>query len=122
METEYIDLSQAMRDVLTFLSLMKDIELLLKLQGDTPAVMYSIFKNKVTVHEDNQRAIALAVASKMWPRTKHIAIKYHHFRSFVVNGDVEIQHIDIKEQITDIFMKPIDYELFGYIRYNNNSW
>ena len=58
----------------------------------------------------------------MLPLKKHIAIKYHHFQSFVENGDVKIEHVDIKEQIADIFMKPLDSELFGYIRYKINGW
>ena len=58
----------------------------------------------------------------MGPHTKHIAIKYHQFRIFVVNSDIETQHIDTKEQIADIFMKLLDYELFIYLRYKLNSW
>ena len=52
---------------------------------------------------------------------KHIVIKYHHFQSFVANGDVEIKHVDTKEYIADIFMKPLDSELFGYLRYKLNG-
>ena len=48
----------------------------------------------------------------MQPRTKHIAIKYHHLRIFVANGDVEIKYIDTKKQIVDIFTKPLDSEFF----------
>ena len=44
----------------------------------------------------------LAFAPLMGPCKKHIAIKYHHFLFFVVNGKVEIQHITT-EQITDIY-------------------
>ena len=69
-----------MRGVLPFVSLMKKIEFVFKLQGDTLTVMSSIFENPVTVHEDNQGAITLAVALKIRPRTKHIAIKYQKFR------------------------------------------
>ena len=81
-----------MRDVLPFFCLMKEIEFLLKLQGDTPAVLCSLFENpvtQVTVYEDNQGVIALAVSLQMRPRTKHNTIKYHHFQSFVANGDVK---------------------------------
>ena len=53
---------------------------------------------------------------------KYIAIKYHHFWSFVVNGDVDILHIDTKEQITDIFAKALDSELFVYLHYKFNGW
>ena len=86
-----------MRDILPSVSLMKDIEFILKLQGDTPEGLCSTFENPVTVHRDKQGAIKLIVAPKMRPRTKQIAIKYHHFWSFVANGDAEIQNIDTKE-------------------------
>ena len=84
-------------------------------------LLCSIFGKPVTVHEDNQGAIALSVALQMRPRTNYIAIKYHHLRSFVANGDVEIQNIDTREHIADTFTKPLDSELFGYIRCNING-
>ena len=58
----------------------------------------------------------------MQPHTKHIAIKYHHLRSFVANGDVEIKNVDTKEHIKDIFIKLLDPELLGYLRCKLNSW
>ena len=57
----------------------------------------------------------------MWTRTKHIAIKYHHLRSSVTTGNADIQHIDTKEQIADIFMKALDSELIIYLRYKING-
>ena len=105
-----------MRDVLPFVILVKAIEFLIKLKGDTPTVLCIIIKNPVTVYEDNQGAIALAVSTQMQPRTNHIAIKYHHFWSFAKNFNVYIKHIDTKEQITYIFTMPLDSELFGYLR------
>ena len=69
------------------------------------------------VYEDNQGAIVLAISPQIRSRKYHIAIKYHHFQSFVANGDVNIKHVDTKEQIIDIFMEPLDSELFGYLRY-----
>ena len=64
----------------------------------------------------------LTVSLLMQSHTKHIAIKYHHLRSFVENGDVDIKNVDIKEQIAGIFTKPLDSELFGYIHYKINVW
>ena len=101
---------------------MKYIEFVIDLQGDIPKVLCSLFGKPATSHKDNQGVIALSVAPQIQTRTKHIAIKYHHFHIFVTNGDVEIQHIETKEQITDIFTKPLDSELFGYLRYNINGW
>jgi hypothetical protein len=37
----------------------------------------------ITLHEDNLSAITMAELLKFTLRTKHIAIKYHHFRSQV---------------------------------------
>ena len=85
-------------------------------------MLCSIFGNPFTVHKYNQVAIAIAVDPQMRPCTNHIAIKYHHFWSFVANGDVQIQYIDTKEQIPDIFMKPLDSELFLCLCYKLNYW
>ena len=77
-----------MRYVLHFVSLIKYIEFVLELQGDTQKVLCSLFEKKVTVHGDNQGAIVLAVAVQIRPHIKHIVIKYHHFWSFFANVDV----------------------------------
>ena len=64
-EVEYIDLSQEIRYVLPFVSFMKEIDFVLKLQGETPKVLCSLFKNPVTVYEDNQGEIALTLSLQM---------------------------------------------------------
>ena len=64
-------------------------------------------------HGDNQGSIALAVAPKMRPRNKHIAIKYHYFRIFITKGEIVIENIDTMENIIDIFTKYLDPKLFG---------
>jgi hypothetical protein len=38
------------------------------------------------VFEDNEGAIEIAKVPKMRPRTKHLNIKYHHFREEVRKG------------------------------------
>eukprot|EP00957_Ditylum_brightwellii_P008323 630092-Ditylum_brightwellii.AAC.1 len=49
---------------------------------------------RCTVFEDNNGCIELAKCPRMRPRTKHIAIKYHHFRSKVKDGSIRIERID----------------------------
>ena len=51
-------------------------------------------KIKCTLFEDNNEALELENASKIRPRTKHISIKYHHFRSHVASGEIKIEAID----------------------------
>jgi len=40
-------------------------------------------------------------------RTHHIGLKYHHFRSYVMNGNLLIRWIDTKHQLADIYTKPL---------------
>ena len=74
-----------------------------------------------TVFEDNNGALGLATSPKLTPCTKHIAVKYHFFRSYISdkegdNKGVKIQRIDTKEQIADIFTKGLSVESFAYLR------
>jgi hypothetical protein len=71
-EAEYIALSQSMRDLIPMRRLLQEAGSALNLDFSKPATIHS------TVFEDNNGAICLASSPKMSPRTKHIAIKYHH--------------------------------------------
>lgn len=42
----------------------------------------------------------------MSPRTKHIAVKYHWFRS-KIGENVRLERIDTSKNIADIFTKPL---------------
>jgi len=53
----------------------------------------------------------LVECSKMRPRTKHIALEYHHFRSHV-NKTGSIKKIDGSLQPANIFTKTLDLMLF----------
>jgi hypothetical protein len=94
-EAEYIALSQATRDLIPMRGLLHELSAATKLiVGST--VAYS------TIFEDNKGCVELATAPKMRPRTRHIALKYHHFHSHVENGNISISWID-----ADIFTKPL---------------
>ena len=62
--------------------------------------------------EDNSGALELARTPKMRPRTKHINCKYHHFRSYVAKGEIEIHSIKTTDQLADLWTKPLGTELF----------
>ncbi len=55
-----------------------------------------------TLFEDNVGAETLAKAPKMNARTKHIALKYHHFRSAVKQKILRITRVETKDQQADI--------------------
>ena len=52
----------------------------------------------------------------MHSNTKHIPIKYYYLREQVSQKDVKLEYIDTKEQIVDIFTKPLHKEAFEYLK------
>ena len=114
-EAEYIALSQAMRDVIPIIHLLTEINCLFPVHCPTPIIKCKVF-------EDNESCIALAKHQKFSPRTRHIAIKYHHFRHYVNKGIVNIESIDTSEQTADIFTKPLVRDVFEYLRKKLCGW
>jgi hypothetical protein len=53
-------------------------------------------------------------------RTKDIAIWYHFLRDHQQQGDIEIAYINTKEQLADIFTKPLDEKTFTKLRHELN--
>jgi hypothetical protein len=49
-------------------------------------------------------------------RTKHIDIQYHFLRDHQQSGDIEIAYVSTKEQLADIFTKPLDEKTFSKLR------
>ena len=104
-----------MRDLIPIRSILIELSKLLDLKINVPITHSTVF-------EDNNGALELAKEPKYRPRTKHIAIKYHHFRKFVDEEVIKIHSIDTKEQIADIFTKPLDDKSFEYLRQQLCGW
>ena len=49
-------------------------------------------------------------------KTKHIAIKYHYVRELVEDKQVKMEYIHTKEQIANIFTKPLPKDAYEYLR------
>ena len=75
-----------------------------------------------TVWEDNERFITVAKSPKFTPRTKHISIKYHHFRRFGSDETIIMNSIDTTEHIADIFTKSLGENSFCYLRHQLMGW
>ena len=114
-EAEYIALSQSMRDLIPLRGILQELAKVLRVSSKVPITHSSVF-------EDNNGALELAREPKYRPRTKHIAIKYHHFREHVKNKTIKVLAIDTKEQIADIFTKPLEKASFEYLRYKLMGW
>eukprot|EP00957_Ditylum_brightwellii_P152997 11646247-Ditylum_brightwellii.AAC.1 len=67
------------------------------------------------VFKDNQSCIVIAKSYKFSPCTKHIALKYHHFRKLVQDGKMVILPITSAEQTADIFTMLLHDQLFEYL-------
>ena len=78
-----------MREVISFMVLMEEAYFILKINIPRPEVFCKIFT-------DNQSCIVVADSNKFPLKTKHIAIKYHHFLSFVKKNIIWICYIDTR--------------------------
>ncbi len=81
----------------------------------------------ITIHEDNLSAISMAESLKFAPHTKHIAIKYHPFyskvqTSFNKSGDIKLKKISNKQQLANIFTKPVDNEILFKLWHMSCGW
>ena len=54
----------------------------------------------------------------MSPRTKHIAIPYHFFRSKVKNFKIQVEAVGTKEQLDEQFTKGLSQDVFEITRFN----
>ena len=75
-EVEHTTLLTTSRETTPIMHLLKEISAVTHM----PTCVETI---KCTVFEDNDGAVELVKARKIIPRTKHIDIKYHHFRSCI---------------------------------------
>lgn len=115
-EAEYIALSTALREVIPLMTMMEEVkEAFPQTYVDRPGFFCNVW-------EDNQACLAMATNKKFTPRTKHIALKYHHFRSFVDNGRIRINYVDTLKQQADIFTKPVKDDLFPKLRFMLMGW
>jgi hypothetical protein len=77
---------------------------------------------KVSINEpisikcDNTSAISISKNPVLHSKTKHIPIKYHFLREQVAQKIVKLDYVSTKEQIADIFTKPLAREPFEYLR------
>ena len=73
--------------------------------------------------EDNNRALGLATAPKFTPRTKHIAAKYHWFKSHIgkEKGFI-VKKVESENQKADIFTKELSAKVFAHVRKLLRGW
>jgi hypothetical protein len=77
---------------------------------------YGYKLSKVPLLCDNESAIRMADNPVEHSRTKHIAIRYHFLRDHQQRGGIEIDYVSTKEQLADIFTKPLDEKKITKLR------
>ncbi len=114
-ESEYISLSQSLCDLIPLRHLIHKLG---KFFNYSPAQVTT----HSTVFEDNKGCVDLIAAPTMKPRSRHIAIKYHHFCEYVRRGGIKIQWITTDKQLADIVTKPLPLGKFEYLRQLLLGW
>ena len=116
MEAEYVALSQAMQDLIPIREILKEVLSVVFSVSDT--IQYQTHSkafNDVShpassvpaskVYEDNAACLKFASTGQLSPRTKHIGVPYHWFRSKVIALDIQILPVSTTDQLADIFTK-----------------
>jgi hypothetical protein len=116
MEAEYIVLSQSMHDLNPISEILKEIKRRVFLTDDyTPycASHSKAFKEVLpgnggagappqsTVYEDNEACLKFAIMPKLSPRTKHIGVPFHWFRSRIVSLEITVCPLESSSQLAD---------------------
>ncbi len=116
-EAEYTALSTAMRDIIYLLNLVDEFKQhgITISSNNVPTVTCRVF-------EDNVGALELANTPKLRPRTKHLAVQLHHFRSYIHRKQITVERVATKHQLADIFTKPLPRDAFQYLRSRIIGW
>ena len=65
---------------------------------------------------DNTSGINISKNLVQHSRTKHIEIRHHFLRDHLQKGDITLEFVSTKDQLDDLFTKPLSEEQFIYIR------
>jgi hypothetical protein len=87
---------------------------------ELPAVVASTIYCRT--HEDNASALLLANSQHLNNRNKYLAVKLHHFWSFVKPGVIEVVKCDASLMLVDPFTKPLVREVFERLRVLIMRW
>ena len=109
-EAEYIALSMATRELLPLCCLLQEIHkhglVDLPLPENYNVTRTNTFEVS-QIFEDNASCIILAHSEATKVRTKHIALKWHHFKDQIRNGSIKVVKVDAHFNWADIFTKPL---------------
>eukprot|EP00253_Pinus_taeda_P034225 PITA_34225 len=100
-EEEYVVVASCCTQLLWMMQTLQDIQITC-----TPPI---------SILCDNTCATSISKNPVMHSKTKHIPIKYHFLREQVLEQKVKLEYVPSKEQVVDIFTKPLPRETFAYL-------
>ena len=74
------------------------------------------YDEPIPIYFDNTSAISISKKPMMHSKTKHIPIKYHFLREQVSKKNIRVEYVGTKEQVANIFTKPLPRESFEFLR------
>jgi hypothetical protein len=110
-----VALSTTLCDLIPVMDLLKEMEGRGHDVVGTPSIKCKLF-------EDNSGALEQARIAKYRPRTRHINAAWHHFRSYVASGLIQIHSIRTDWQLGDAFTKQVSKEDFIKFRQLIFGW
>lgn len=115
-ESEYTGLSYALRDAIPIMELLKEMKQLgFPIVSAKPIVHCKVF-------EDNSGAIEIASVHKFRPCTKHLNVKLHFFRDYIIRKEITVNSIHTSKQLADYLTKPVNREILQVLRPQVMGW
>jgi hypothetical protein len=95
MESEYIAMSMASKDLIWFRRFLRTIPFIDPKKGAT------------TLYCDNQAAIFNANNERISNHSKHIAMRYNHVRDLIKRGKIALEYLPTKQMLADPLTKSL---------------
>ena len=74
------------------------------------------YDEPIPIYFDNTSAISISKNPVMHSKMKKIPNKYHFLWEQVAEKNIRVEYVGTKEQVADIFTKPLPREAFEYLR------
>jgi hypothetical protein len=73
------------------------------------------YDDPIPIYCDNKPTINISKNSVMHSKMNNIPIKYHFLREQIAENNIKVEYVGTKEQVADIFTKPLPREAFEYL-------
>jgi hypothetical protein len=74
------------------------------------------YDDPIPIYCDNTSTIGISKNLVMHSKMKHIPIYYHFLQEQVAEKNIRVEYVGTKEQVANVFTKPLPQEAFEYLR------